>query len=361
MKNKYFPALTGIRAIAALMVVLHHLLEGKFESNYINALFRELNIGVNIFFVLSGFLIWHRYADNLGINRIWFKKYIINRIARIYPLYFFWTTIVMMLGFIAHNETWHQFIYTYFLNITFLKGFTSEYVYTGIAQGWTLSVEELFYLSAPFLFILNLRKKIPLSILGVGIASIGYGVFLVFKDLHLDGFFDSLAHIKITTYFGRFTEFFAGIYLAKIVNSDNKPKSKYPTFTFTGLTALSISILIILPLLQTSELPFSIQTNSGYLFNILILPIFIALLFYGLITEVTLISRILSTRSFIILGKSSYALYLVHWGMTSYLIHRFVSDNIVITLILTYLLSIILWKYCEEPANNFIRKRFNTR
>lgn len=239
MRNNHIPALTGIRAIAAFVVVIHHLLGGQFENEYSNAILRELNIGVNIFFVLSGFLIWHRYADNIELNKKWFKKYLTNRIARIYPLYFLWTSIVMVLALIAHNTPLGDFLFPYFLNITFLKGFSSEYVYSGIAQGWTLSVEELFYLSAPILFILNLRKKVPFVALGLMIITIGLGLYYTFREIDFHGFFNNLQMMRITTFFGRFTEFFAGILLAKYIHSSLLRKvtsHTFPTFTVLGTT-----------------------------------------------------------------------------------------------------------------------------
>ena len=362
MNKKHIPALTGIRAIAAFVVVIHHLFLGYFKSDYINSVLRELNVGVNIFFVLSGFLIWHRYAYNVEFNRKWFKKYIINRIARIYPMYFLWTTFVMILGFIATNSSGKDFIISYFLNISFLKGFSSDFVYSGISQGWTLSVEELFYLSAPILFILNIRKKWPLASIGLIILSIGFLLNTIFRNFSFFGFFNNLDFIRITTYFGRFPEFFAGILLAKLINhnrNSSKVNSK-PIFTSIGIICLVFSILIVLPAFQTENQHYSIQTLSGYIYNVIVFPIFVAMMFYGLIYEKSLVKRILSSKTFILLGKSSYALYLVHWGMTSYLLHRFISNNIFITLISTYLLSIIMWKFYEEPANKLVRKLSNS-
>lgn len=226
--REYIPALTGVRAIAAFTVVIHHLV--KTDNTYLASVLRELNFGVNIFFVLSGFLIYHRYANQVSLKKFWLKTYLINRVARIYPLYFFWTTVVMILSFIAHNQSVNTFLFEYFLNITFLKGLSSQFVYSGIAQGWTLSVEELFYISAPLVFFLHLRKKIPLVVLGLSIALIGFILFKLFKNLDFYGFLDNYQHIKITTFFGRFYEFFAGMVLAKFVHKQtNKQTNRKKT------------------------------------------------------------------------------------------------------------------------------------
>ena len=86
--NSYFPGLTTLRAIAALMVYLHHV--NPFPAKYhilglpVWGIINEFHIGVTFFFVLSGFLIANRYFD----TRVSFKKYIWNRFTRIYPVYF---------------------------------------------------------------------------------------------------------------------------------------------------------------------------------------------------------------------------------------------------------------------------------
>src|SRR5690242_19388675 len=97
MKN-YFPSLTGLRAVAAFMVYFHHFnvfREWK-GMNLIAGMVDEFNIGVTIFFVLSGFLIYYRYAETASMTRAFWWKYAKNRIARIYPMYFILTTITFV-------------------------------------------------------------------------------------------------------------------------------------------------------------------------------------------------------------------------------------------------------------------------
>ena len=85
--KNYFPALTGIRAVAAYMVFFHHfnplhaLKEGNLWARLLNPVFEEGHIGVSIFFVLSGFLITVRYYESLNISKRWFFNYLRNRVA----------------------------------------------------------------------------------------------------------------------------------------------------------------------------------------------------------------------------------------------------------------------------------------
>ena len=88
--NIYIPALTGVRAIAAWLVFFHHYNKNEFPYPVFR-LFNEFHIGVSLFFVLSGFLICLRYYEHIKVSRPWFARYMQNRIARIYPMYFLLT------------------------------------------------------------------------------------------------------------------------------------------------------------------------------------------------------------------------------------------------------------------------------
>ncbi|PWT72730.1 MAG: acyltransferase, partial [Bacteroidetes bacterium] len=85
LDGNYYPQLTGIRAIAAFMVFFFHF--NPFHEGFIFHFVNEFHVGVTVFFVLSGFLITYRYIDSFEFSREWFSKYIINRVARIYPMY----------------------------------------------------------------------------------------------------------------------------------------------------------------------------------------------------------------------------------------------------------------------------------
>src|SRR5690606_34174966 len=84
--EKYFKPLTGVRAIAAFMVYLHHFNPITQNNNfkYPYLFINEFHVGVTLFFVLSGFLIAYRYSE---MNNFSFKNYFVNRFARIYPMY----------------------------------------------------------------------------------------------------------------------------------------------------------------------------------------------------------------------------------------------------------------------------------
>src|SRR5689334_14754720 len=94
--SEQFPALTGIRAVAAFMVFFHHL-PLWLKPNVFIGLQLTFYDGVTLFFVLSGFLITYKYFDKLQASRGWIRYYFVNRFARIYPVYFLLLTVVILI------------------------------------------------------------------------------------------------------------------------------------------------------------------------------------------------------------------------------------------------------------------------
>src|SRR5579864_3761830 len=84
--------LTSLRFIAALLVFLHHysmIPYGTMPTSLWETIMVEGHLGVTIFFVLSGFLITYRYFTEPWGERLNMRQYLVKRVARIYPLYYF--------------------------------------------------------------------------------------------------------------------------------------------------------------------------------------------------------------------------------------------------------------------------------
>ena len=156
-----FPALDGLRAIAALMVVAFHF--GGPHWGFVSGW-----IGVHVFFVLSGFLITTlslREEDRRG--RLSLSNFYIRRAFRILPVYF--VVLAMYVGTYGLRGEFHASgIAT---NMPYYLTFTSEYVpigYAQFAQSWTLGIEQKFYLLWPLLaFVLcagSFRRRLGLAI-----------------------------------------------------------------------------------------------------------------------------------------------------------------------------------------------------
>lgn len=192
--------------------------------------------------------------------------------------------------------------------------------------------------------------------------AIGTGLVLLFSNFNFFGFFSSFELMFNYTFFGRCTEFFVGITLAVVYKNNLLKKFRY--CTYSGIVAIVICIFLLM--MCKGDLEFGIRHPMGKLVNNLILPLFgISTLYYGLLKEDTLISRLLSSKLFILLGKSSYIFYLIHMGIFSSLLPMLGLKGSLFSYLMNFviinIISIVLYKYLEEPINNFIRKLNTSR
>jgi len=339
----YYKPLTGLRFVAALMVFFSHFPIAALPV-FIQDLMQQMQIGVPVFFVLSGFLICSRYFQTASYKKAWFKNYFINRFARIYPMFF----LITLANILYKNEGLSIFL----LNIFFLKGFFLDFIYTGVGQGWSITTEECFYFLAPLIFLL-IKKRIPVLWQALACLAIGVLLVAVFKPLHWYGFFGSFNFMMVFTFFGRCFEFFTGVYLALYLKNKNLQRSGSSVHTFTGI--LGTGCIIIL-------LAFVTHWKDRYSGNIawltihnFISPVVIAVLLTGLMHENTVVSRLLSTPLAELLGKSSYTFYLVHVGVFHKLFISYVAENLLLLLLFITGLSIVFYWLIERPLNSLVK------
>ena len=152
------PALTGVRAIAALLVVGTHsaYTTGKYTHGYLGLLFSRMEIGVPIFFVLSGYLLfgpWVRAvrartpSPSLG-------RYAWRRVRRIMPAY-----VLTVLGAYAlyhfheagpnPGHTWYGLLRNLSLTQIYTDAYMFSHIHQGLTQMWSLAVEVAFYVALP--------------------------------------------------------------------------------------------------------------------------------------------------------------------------------------------------------------------
>jgi peptidoglycan/LPS O-acetylase OafA/YrhL len=342
------------------------LVPGSIQS-ILAQLVSALSIGVAVFFVLSGFLITSRYQDSVQFNWQWAKRYLRNRVARIYPIYFLVTMCTLLATTInvAYDPSrlWHLYtlkdkVFIVFLNLTFLRGFFDHYFASMAGQGWSLTVEECFYLSAPFM-LLGLRKSwrwlllYPLLLLGTGLMLVAIGS--TFHEL-LHGFFGNVKFMLNWTFFGRCIEFIMGMGLALVVRRHPRKAQSGFVFTAFGFSWMMVCAAALAYLERDTGGAgvWHMAHYSSFLVANLILPIGIVLFFWGLLHEQTLLKRLLETPLFDLLGKSSYSFYLIHVGVLDFLLSRYVSNNIGIKFILINLVAIALYKLVEHPLHTWL-------
>ena len=242
------------------------------------------------------------------------------------------------------------------MNITFLKGFFDDLKFTLISQGWSLTVEECFYISAPLLFIgVRKSKSILLFFIATCIAT---GCLLVnlFSDANFYGFFKSFNFLFTYTFPGRCAEFLIGAGMVILFRPQLlKSEKKNSKLTLIGIL-LIIAVVITMTLIDIHDKA-SLYNIEKIALNNFILPSAIALFIYGLITEASVPKKILAYTPIVLLGKASYTFYLIHVGVIYSFLNNHLSGNFLITFMLVNLISLVLWATLEEPLNRLIRVR----
>jgi peptidoglycan/LPS O-acetylase OafA/YrhL len=386
--SNYIPALTGVRAMAAYLVFISHYCY-VFDANFphiVQRFFGEFHIGVSIFFVLSGFLITFRYYDKFhGLTKDWFLQYLKNRVARIYPMYFLLTVAAFIYYFITKDPIVVQKstinpVLLMVLNITFLRGFFYQFWDTGIAQGWSLTVEECFYFSAPIIFLIAKRYG-KFYIQPVVITLFAIVMVLIFSHVNWYGFFNNFPFVMLFTFFGRCFEFFVGVQLAKIMLKKGFERKTQIPFTYGGFILIFFCVLIMAFQPIPKGWAAGLESPVGIITNNYCLCIAVSLFFYGILTEGTVFKSFLALPFIELLGKSSYIFYLIHlgwmetlirngcdnlndhvfnlydkWGLSWHSPFEYDWLNLLYAFIILNIISVTLFKLIEEPLNHFIRK-----
>ena len=153
--GKHIPQLDGLRGLAVILVLFTHSAEVFIRIHWLNAIDHYGLLGVQLFFVLSGYLITGILLDTKE-KPGYFKNFLARRGLRIYPLYYAVLAFVVLSGFInRHGVNW----WTYLLYI-------SNLVYPGGVQPaplgpvWSLAVEEQFYLVWPIIVWVLQRESL---------------------------------------------------------------------------------------------------------------------------------------------------------------------------------------------------------
>lgn len=342
-----FPALTGIRAVGAAAVFFVHL---PFEFGF------KLVIDVMaFFFVLSGFLIFYLYHENIAVRAGKLKQYFVNRFARIYPVYFLLVTIAIFLQ--------HDFRTVFLVkNYTLTHALFYNQADRAIQQSWSITAEECFYLLAPFIMYLVRRFNFVVSLL--------FGALLLCMALFIATWPVSLLHtgqfVFSVTFFGHFFEFYCGIFLALLMLKRKHAHGFYlkgKKYTILG----SIGILTTTGILILSNnMNDPAQATQFILINNFILPVAVAVFYFGLMVEKSITASVLSSKLFTLLGRTSYAFYLVHVIVIESIAAPFIAVNfkqhynvyVLLVFILTQLIAFFIFVFYEEPVNRYIRKKF---
>jgi peptidoglycan/LPS O-acetylase OafA/YrhL len=247
------------------------------------------------------------------------------------------------------------------MNLLMLKGFSLEYLPTGIPQAWSLTVEECFYAFAIFFFIcLNSNKRHRVAIWLAVIVLIPMTGVLLVEICHRSKLplLENLAFTVSYSFFGRFSEFLFGVGLA-IVLQRAKYIHRIPMLTYTGVILFAFGIYTLMQIKNFYHVNYGTSHPLGVIVNNLYLPVGICIIFTGLIKERTIISTILASKFFSILGRSSYALYLIHISFIQVVLLSFFNIKTIpgalAMLVSLLVIALALHYFVEEPTNRKIR------
>ena len=360
-EKDFLPALTGIRAVCAYFIFFKHLNPFSFTEHPTTfLLINQFYTFLTFFFVLSGFIICHKYYEISSLKRKHLYNYFINRFSRVFPVLFILTSITFLLQYVKHTDSTDSILVNYFLNITLLKGFSADYFLTGIGPGWSLTVEELFYFLSPLLFLLLKRKSSLVYVLLSGYFT-GVLLTLLFSGIDNQGFFGNYHFTAYYTFFGRIFEFLCGIYLAMLVKGKYRNawiEKIHSKSTYLGLLIILVGIMLQFLTARYFHTMQGYENWCGLFVNNIIMPLGITILFYGLIYHKTFLQRFLGSALMINLGNATYSFYLLHTSFLLSWVKKYISHNLVVIFISIVLFSFVFYKLVEQPIAKTLRKKF---
>jgi peptidoglycan/LPS O-acetylase OafA/YrhL len=333
---KYRPDIDGLRAFAIIPVILFHM-----GFNWISGGF----VGVDVFFVISGYLITQTIIRDHDTNAFTFLKFWSRRIKRIFPALAVMVLVVSLVSrFVFFGEEINEFG---FYGISSIFSFSNLAIwklagnYWGVDANrspflhtWSLSVEEQFYLIYPFvlIFLIRFGRKIILT------------AFVVFIFISFCTYFYGSSQFPTAAFYflpTRAWELLGGAFLAVL---GWRHEFKFHRVA-SGFFSLLGFILMIASYFIISE-----TNTSGYS---LFLPVFGAsLLIFFMNPAADFIFYLLSNQVFVFIGKISYSLYLWHWPILIF-VRQLDADQSIdtpfwITVLLILAFSLLSYYFVEQ-------------
>jgi len=336
------PALTGIRFFAAMQVLFFHFGAGFAERHRAPApIVTFLSNGwsaVTLFFLLSGFILSYTYVGQIekqgGKRRFWEARF-----ARIYPVYFLSLVLNwpfrgalspgLAVGVLGMVQAWNP------LRVADAGAWN--------LTAWTLSTEAFFYVLFPF--VLPLVEKLSTRALRVFAVVV---IFLVVlghtMSLHYMEPIATLTFIPLPAF--RFPEFLTGMILGLLFLRRER-RTHHPWKLYTA----ALTIMAILAFID------------GPWISVLFIPL--AVLIYELALGGSILARLFGSKSLLLLGGASYAIYLLQLPIRNWL-HLFLVGaandkggiDAIVSPVVLVIFSIGVFLFWEEPARKWLRNRF---
>ena len=309
-------SLTGIRAAAALLVVGTHAAygTGKETHGYVGLLYSRLEIGVPIFFVLSGFLLFSPWvkADAEASTPPRVRRYLWRRVRRIMPAY----VVVVLLAYLVYQfrpdgpdpgQTWMGLFRYLTLTQIYTGNYFLTYLHQGLTQMWSLAVEVAFYAALPLLSYLLLvvlcRRRWRPELLLAGLAALAALTPAWLIVLHASDWLPSAAGMWLPAYLGCFA---SGMALAVLQAMGARCSA------FAVIPLALVGYLIV-----STPIAGDVGMSPVKVWEPLAKAVFYAIIGTLVVAPLALddrgwYGRMLSSRPMVWLGEISYELFLIH-------------------------------------------------
>ena len=362
MKNVYRPEIDGLRALAVLPVIFYHAGIEIFKGGF---------VGVDIFFVVSGYLITTIILKDIKEEKFSLINFYQRRARRILPALIIVIALSLPVAiFLLPPIDLQNLSKSIISSLTFWSNFqfTSESGYFAVPgeykpllHTWSLSIEEQFYIIYPLILILFFTIKKSL---------VSFFIFLIFLTslffAQWSGninskfpFFDENLLFYSQSYlsefmmpFGRIWELALGAICAFMINSKDK------NFIITHIRSSKLlysEIYSVIGFLLIFFSVFFLSENFPYPSFYSLIPTFGTALLILFCQKKTFVHKVLSNHTLVFIGLISYSAYLFHYPIFSFI--KYASINIksnfyiyIIPLIL--FISFLNWKFIEKPFRN---------
>ncbi|WP_458316828.1 acyltransferase family protein [Mycolicibacterium brisbanense] len=309
-------SLTGIRAVAAMLVVLTHAAytTGKYGQGYLGLVYSRAEIGVPIFFVLSGFLLFRPWVKAAATDGEWpsVRRYAWHRVRRIMPAY----VVTVLIAYVLYHfrtagpnpgHTW----YGLFRNLTLTQIYTDNYLFAflhqGLTQMWSLAVEAAFYVVLPLLAYLLLvvlcRRRWRPGLLLAGLVVLAAVSPVWLTIVHRTTGLPDGARLWLPTYLAWFV---AGMVLTVLMQLNVR------AYAMACLPVAAVSYFIV-----STPLGGAPTTSPAGLGEALAKTVFYAVIAALMVAPPALgdrgwYVRLLASRPMVFLGEISYEIFLIH-------------------------------------------------
>jgi peptidoglycan/LPS O-acetylase OafA/YrhL len=364
--KKHLPALDGLRGLAILLVFFYHYAGGLQHTAHatsmhvFGAIFGFGWSGVDLFFVLSGFLITGILFDTQD-DPAYYKKFYVRRSLRIFPIYYIFLAVYGLFAFLRLDGHFHLG----HLAFLFYLGYPATLLWPALESVspsvhfthlWSLCAEEQFYLIWPWVVS---KLKTPFLIVGACLAAISVApalrTFFVLHDLHaweyafLPSRMDALA---------------VGALIAILMRGPGKSLTeKWATPMFLASSLFVAAICIVRRTVYHAD---GLISTAGFTF----IAIAYGALLILAIRPGSLLERVFSMPLLRLFGKYSYGIYLFHFPLSEFLspkreifislTHSFAIGSITFILaclIINLTIAAISFKFIESPIIG-LKKRF---